>query len=95
MSTISSLFDIESLSTSDLFTGDWKIALAKISPILGVKGIDIGLTNQTAKRLIMKLQDVRTLNEAVDLLNGLTKMSKTDKVKVMLKNLGKSLSLMK
>jgi hypothetical protein len=82
-------------AASDLFTGDWKIALAKISPILGVKGIDIGLTNQAAKKLIIKMQNLRKLNEAVDTVYGLSKLSHSDKVKVMLKNLGKSLSLMK
>lgn len=79
---------------SNLFTGDWKIALASLTPILGVKGIDIGLTSPLAKRLIIKAQDAKKLNEAVDAITGLTKLSRSDKVRVMLKNLSKSLSLM-
>jgi hypothetical protein len=79
---------------SNLFTGDWKIALASLTPILGVKGIDIGLTSPMAKRLMIKAQDAKKLNEAVDAITGLSKLSRSDKVRVMLKNLSKSLSLM-
>jgi hypothetical protein len=60
-----------------------------------MKGLDLGLTSQAAKRLFIKVQNAKTLNQAVDNIKNLEKLSTSGKVKVVLKNLGKSLSLMK
>jgi hypothetical protein len=63
---------------------------------LGVvpKLIDIGLTNQGIKNLYIKIQNAKTMKEALNALNGITKATTKTSVRTTLQNLYRSFNLL-